>query len=545
MRSNNTPPITPLLVTSASAVFALSFFAVSILRRKSSRASSTRPSSKDDGSKDAVINGGYQSLIGDTPLLYLPHISSLLKKNVKIYVKMECSNPGGTGKDRAARSMILCAEENGELPPPYTVSMNENAVGRTTTNNSTSTSNAADIDHSNIPDDIHAAIVTALENTKTHGILIEGTSGSTGISLASLACTRGHGIIVAMPDDQSNQKKEFLEKLGCGVVVVKNCSISNPGHYVNVARRIWEWLNVERRYDDYYWSKVVNPAGGDTLNGQNNPSPRLIRAAFMNQFENLANVTSHYTSTGPEIYSQLDGKVDAFIMSAGTGGTLVGVGAYLKERWFESIQQKHRMQSQSPPRIILVDPPGSSLFNKIKFGVAYASQQSEQKLRRHRYDTLAEGIGLDRITANFALGCETISWEKNAFAKRIKEASNDQHYEQVSRGSLSSIFQSKIIDDALSISDQQAVHMAHYLLRHEGLFVGSSSAMNIAGALIAASEMPEGSNIVTVVCDGGQRHTSRFWNRDFVVNEWGLKWPGDNATDPLEHDIMHKLGLNV
>lgn len=545
MRSNNTPPITPLLVTSASAVFALSFFAVSILRRKSSRASSTRPSSKDDGSKDAVINGGYQSLIGDTPLLYLPHISSLLKKNVKIYVKMECSNPGGTGKDRAARSMILCAEENGELPPPYTVSMNENAVGRTTTNNSTSTSNAVDIDHSNIPDDIHAAIVTALENTKTHGILIEGTSGSTGISLASLACTRGHGIIVAMPDDQSNQKKEFLEKLGCGVVVVKNCSISNPGHYVNVARRIWEWLNVERRYDDYYWSKVVNPAGGDTLNGQNNPSPRLIRAAFMNQFENLANVTSHYTSTGPEIYSQLDGKVDAFIMSAGTGGTLVGVGAYLKERWFESIQQKHRMHSQSPPRIILVDPPGSSLFNKIKFGVAYASQQSEQKLRRHRYDTLAEGIGLDRITANFALGCETISWEKNAFAKRIKEASNDQHYEQVSRGSLSSIFQSKIIDDALSISDQQAVHMAHYLLRHEGLFVGSSSAMNIAGALIAASEMPEGSNIVTVVCDGGQRHTSRFWNRDFVVNEWGLKWPGDNATDPLEHDIMHKLGLNV
>lgn len=539
MRSHNSSPIlTPLLVTSASAVVALSFFAASILRRKSSRASSTRPSSND-----AVINGGYQSLIGDTPLLYLPHISSLLNNNVKIYVKMECSNPGGTGKDRAARSMILRAEENGELPPPYTVSMNENTAGRTATNIITSAPSTTDNDHSNIPVDIHAAIVTALENTKTHGILIEGTSGSTGISLASLACTRGHGIIVAMPDDQSNQKKEFLEKLGCGVVVVKNCSISNPGHYVNVARRIWEWLNVERRYDDYYWSKVVNPAGDDTLNGRNKSSPpRLIRAAFMNQFENLANVTSHYTSTGPEIYSQLDGKVDAFIMSAGTGGTLVGVGAYLKERWFESIQHKHRMQSQSPPRIILVDPPGSSLFNKIKFGVAYSSQQSEQKLRRHRYDTLAEGIGLDRITANFALGCETISWEKKAFAKRINEASKDQHYQQISRDSSSSIFQSKIIDDALLISDQQAVHMAHYLLRHEGLFVGSSSAMNVAGALIVASEMPEGSNIVTVVCDGGQRHTSRFWNKDFVVNEWGLKWPGDNVTDPLEHDIMHQLG---
>ena len=105
--------------------------------------------------------------------------------------------------------------------------------------------------------------------------------------------------------------------------------------------------------------------------------------------------------------------------------------------------------------------------------------------------------------------------------------------------------QSKIIDDALSISDQQAVLMAHYLLRHEGLFVGSSSAMNIAGALIAASQMPEGSNIVTVVCDGGQRHTSRFWNRDFVVNEWGLRWPGDNATDPLEQDILHQLSLKM
>ncbi|KAL7496455.1 hypothetical protein ACHAWT_008935 [Skeletonema menzelii] len=540
MPSNKTTPrTTPLLVVSASAVAAASFFVLSFFRRKS-RAISTRPS------RDAVINGGYQSLIGDTPLLYLPHISSLLPNKVKIYAKMECMNPGGTGKDRAARSMILCAEEKGELPPPYNASMNANTAERAIAI-PRDISNTALNNHSNIPDDIHAAIVIALENTKTHGILIEGTSGSTGISLASLACTRGHGIIVAMPDDQSNQKKEFLEKLGCGVVVVKNCSISNPGHYVNVARRIWEWLNVERRYDDYYWTSVVKcDAGGNTSNDRKNSSPpKLIRAAFMNQFENLANVTSHYRSTGPEIYSQLDGNVDAFVMSAGTGGTLVGVGAYLKERWFESTQQKQRMTSQSPPRIILVDPPGSSLFNKIKFGVAYASQQSEQKLRRHRYDTLAEGIGLDRITANFALGCEMISWEKKAFANRLNEASNEQNYQQTPKDGTTSLLQSKIIDDALSISDQQAVHMAHYLLRHEGLFVGSSSAMNIAGALIAASQMAEGSNIVTVVCDGGQRHTSRFWNRDFVVNEWGLKWPGDNVTDPIEHDILHQLSLNV
>ncbi len=534
MPANNTSLLSPL--AAASAVAAVSVFAASIFLRRS-RACSTRSSANA-----AVIEGGYQSLIGDTPLLYLPHISSLLHNKVKIYVKMECLNPGGTGKDRAARSMILCAEEKGELNPPYNDTINANTAERTISNISDTPNTAATKDHSNIPDDIHAAIVTALKNTKTHGILIEGTSGSTGISLASLACTRGHGMIVAMPDDQSNQKKELLEKLGCGVVVVKNCSISNPGHYVNVARRIWEWLNVERRYDEYYWESVVKPAGSKMLNGQNHSSPpRLIRAAFMNQFENLANVTSHYMSTGPEIYSQLEGNVDAFIMSAGTGGTLVGVGAYLKERWFESLQQKHRLRSQSPPKIVLVDPPGSSLYNKIKFGVAYASQQSEQKLRRHRYDTLAEGIGLDRITANFALGCEMITWGKKAFAKRIDEMANNQNYQQLSKDSVSSTLQSKIIDDALAISDQQAVYMAHYLLRHEGLFVGSSSAMNVAGALIVASQMPEGSNIVTVVCDGGQRHTSRFWNRDFVVNEWGLKWPGDK-TDPFEQDILHQLG---
>ena len=513
----------------ASSVAAMSIIATSIFLRRSSASSSRSPAN------DAITDGGYQSLIGDTPLLYLPHLSSIFQNNVKIFVKMECSNPGGTGKDRAARSMIMSAEEKGELPPPYNTSTHEKNITITKVSSETEdVLNSLANDYSNIPDDIHAAIVTALKNTKTHGILIEGTSGSTGISLASLACTRGHGIIVAMPDDQSNQKKELLEKLGCGVVVVKNCSISNPGHYVNVARRIWEWLNVERRYDEYY-AKMNG-------HGQSYP-PRLIRAAFMNQFENLANVTSHYTSTGPEIYSQLEGKVDAFIMSAGTGGTLVGVGAYLKERWYERFQRKQRLVSESPPRIILVDPPGSSLFNKIKFGVAYAPQQSERKLRRHRYDTLAEGIGLDRITANFGLGVELISWGKRAFANRINELTNDQTHQQSLDGIASSTLQSKVIDDALSISDQQAVYMAHYLLRHEGLFVGSSSAMNVAGALIIASQMPENSNIVTVVCDGGQRHTSRFWNRDFVVNEWCLKWPGDDAADPFEQDIMHQLGL--
>ena len=594
-------------------------------------------------SATATINeGGYESLIGNTPLLYLPKISSLLPNKVKIYVKMENMNPGGTGKDRAALSLILDAERRGELPPPSKVSGFEDSIARNNGNrirrvdtvggdngfdgdgdnrgrcsnqdtkeqspnqqlskddnysNQSAVPSSALISRNSIPSNIHSAILTALRNTRTHGILIEGTSGSTGISLASLSCTRGHGIIVVMPDDQSSQKADFLRRLGAGVVVVQNCSISNPGHYVNVAKRVCEWLQVERRYDQYYWNDVVGRGNqkenddygndrsessiigltttsidsGEQITTTSRQPPRLIQAAFMNQFENLANVQSHYTTTGPEIYLQLKGKVDAFVMSAGTGGTLVGVGGYLKERYHDdrTVQQHPphhedvtRNQSQ-PPRVFLVDPPGSSLYNKIKFGVAYASQQSEQRLRRHRYDTLAEGIGLDRVTANFGLGCETIAWygdcwegrrrKRNlrSFGSRIDLLMNATSGQRPSNtGRLSdrsrTAFSSRIIDDAISITDQQAVYMAHYLLRHEGLFVGSSTAMNVTGALRAASQMPEGSNIVTIVCDIGQRHTSRFWNRDFIVDEWGLKWPGDgNGIDDGANNILELLGIAI
>jgi len=542
----------------------------------------------------AISRGGYESLIGNTPLLYLPHISSMLPNRAKIFVKMECMNPGGTGKDRAARSMVLDAEKRGELPPPLArnddidddsrhqrinigVSKNNRIsdgdelkkntpqlYDRIHDNQNPSTSSSALF---NIPSNVHDAILKALHNTQTHGIIIEGTSGSTGISLASLSCSRGHATIVVMPDDQSKQKVDLLKRLGCGVVVVQNCSISNPSHYVNMARRVWEWLQEERRYDAYYWDNVLckrngHANGNRTVGDGNARPPKLIQAAFMNQFENLANVRSHYLTTGPEIYSQLDGKVDAFVMSAGTGGTLVGVGGYLKERWWHDCHAGRRdVSSQSPvkfshssPRIVLVDPPGSSLYNKVKYGVAYALQQSEQTLRRHRYDTLAEGIGLDRITANFGLGCDAIVWggRKAAFGDRIAMLANDDDYARCLDDALPSTFdrQSKIIDDALFVTDQQAVDMAHLLLRREGLFVGSSTAINLVGALAVASTMPPGSNVVTVVCDGGQRHVGRFWNRDFVVKERRLVWPGDRDNTVEDAGIgtkndLNSLGINL
>jgi len=169
-------------------------------------------------------------------------------------------------------------------------------------------------------------------------------------------------------------------------------------------------------------------------------------------------------------------------MSAGTGGTLSGVSHFLRE---SSSNLKH-------VKVILVDPPGSCLFNKVKLNVAYTSEQQERRLHRHRYDTIVEGIGLDRITKNIALGLDL-----------------------------------GIIDDAVKVTDQEAVDIAHWILKEEGLFVGSSSAMNISAAIGYAALMPSGSSIVTIICDGGQRHLSRFYNRDFILRS-GLKWPGDD-----------------
>jgi cysteine synthase A len=183
----------------------------------------------------------------------------------------------------------------------------------------------------------------------------------------------------------------------------------------------------------------------------------------MNQFENPANYMAHYTTTGPEIDSQIRQKqrtLNCFVMSCGTGGTLSGCGRFLKE--------------QDPNiRIILVDPPGSCLYNKVKHGVAFTLEQRERSQKRHRYDTIAEGIGLDRITTCLDFGLD-------------------------------------FIDDAFLVSDQAAVDMAHWMLRNEGMFVGSSSAMNLVGAAMAAQQLPENSVIVTIVCDSGQRHLTRF-----------------------------------
>lgn len=379
---------------------------------------------------DIAIVSAYEALIGNTPLVKLSTLSRLVGRSV--YVKMESLNPGGTGKDRAALGMIRAAEASGYLPKGG--------------NGTKSTGNSAPVERES-SDPFDSIISKAMRRSKTGGLVVEGTSGSTGIALASLCQRRGHACVVVLPDDQASEKQRILEALGAETYVVSNAAIANPNHYVNVARRL---------------AVRANELG-------------TVRAVFIDQFENVSNFDTHYEQTGPELWRQCK-NLDAFVMSSGTGGTIAGIGRFLKEKHVSV-------------KVVLVDPPGSALYHKIQHGVAFANQQRERELKRHRYDTLAEGIGLDRVTNNLALGVDCI-------------------------------------DLAIRVMDQEAVDMAHWLLANEGLWVGSSSAMNVVGAVRVALQLPSKSTIVTIICDAGQRHVTRFWNRDFILSR-GLEWPGD------------------
>ena len=389
-----------------------------------------------------------------TPLIHLRRVSEITGRS--IFVKMESLNPGGTGKDRAALNMIRTAEAQGLLPSPQRVCMPGTSL---------EDDDADDLFlRPSIPTEAEAnskfsgegqgsmeallvkSISEAMEKSRTGGLVVEGTSGSTGIALATLCAARGHACLVVLPDDQAVEKQRILRSLGAVVFVVPTAAISNPKHYVNLGRKA---------------AALARDSFG-------------ISAVFVDQFENEANFDIHYNQTGPELWKQMKGDIDAFVMSSGTGGTIAGVATFLKE-------QRQAIE------IVLVDPPGSSLYHKIEHGVAYTMEQQEQTIRKHRYDTLAEGIGLDRVTHNFSLGVE-------------------------------------YIDRAIQVSDQEAVDMAHWILRTEGLWIGSSSAMNLVGAIRTALALPKGSRVATMICDGGQRHVTRFWDPGFIEQR-GLQWP--------------------
>lgn len=205
-----------------------------------------------------------------------------------------------------------------------------------------------------------------------------------------------------MPSDQATEKSDLLLKLGAVVDRVPPAPIVDPMHYVNRARK----LAAEHTAD------------------ANRPG----RGYFANQFENEANWQAHYQGTGPEILQQCHGRLDAFVAGAGTGGTISGVARYLK--------------SKVPDvKIVLADPQGSGLFNRIRFGVMFDVKEREGTRRRSQVDTIIEGIGMNRVTANFEAGRE-------------------------------------LIDDAIKVDDDEAVAMARWLVEKDGIFVGGSSAVN-------------------------------------------------------------------
>jgi cysteine synthase len=261
-----------------------------------------------------------------------------------------------------------------------------------------------------------------VDDAETRGVLqpggtvVEGTAGNTGIALALVANERGYQSVIVVPDDQSREKIELLRAYGSDVRVVPAVPFANPENYYHVARRIAEAL----------------PA-----------------AFWANQFENTANRHAHETTTGPEIWEQCGGRIDAFVAAAGTGGTIAGVAGALKARRGDILT-------------VLCDPMGSALYNYVNSGELKPEGDSD-----------LEGIGIKRLTANF---------------------------------------EGAPIDRAIRATDAQSIAMAHWLLEHEGLFVGGSSGLNVAGAATVARELPADSTVVTILCDGGARYLSRLFN---------------------------------
>ncbi|KAI0197656.1 cysteine synthase-like protein [Astrocystis sublimbata] len=298
-----------------------------------------------------------------------------------------------------------------------------------------------------------------LEDAEAAGLLVpgrgdtiyEGTVGSTGISLAALARAKGYRAHICMPEDQSLEKSDLLHHLGATVERVAVAPITSPEHFVNLARR---------RAAEHTASHAKEN-GGDGSRGY-----------FADQFENPSNFAAHQATTGPEIVAQTGGKLDAFVAGAGTGGTIAGVARHLKD--------DAQMQDV---RVVLADPQGSGLYNKIRHGVMYSATEKEGTRRRQQVDSIVEGVGINRITENF-------------------EAGRD------------------LIDDAVKVSDEQACQMARWLVEHDGIFVGSSSAVNCVAAVVAATKLPEGSRVVTILCDSGTRHLSKLWKR---IGEMGLE----------------------
>jgi cysteine synthase A len=265
------------------------------------------------------------------------------------------------------------------------------------------------------------------------GLIVEGTAGNTGIGLALVGKARGYRSLILMPNTQSQEKKDALRLCGAILREVPAVPYRNPENYVHVAART-----------------AAELAAGE---------PHGV--LYANQWDNPANREGHIASTGPEIWDQTAGRIDGFVCAVGTGGTLAGVGTYLKHK--------------NPGTVIaLADPRGAAIYSWVKTGELKAEGSS-----------ITEGIGQGRITGNLA------------------EAP---------------------IDEAFQIPDEEMLGVCYDLLQHEGLLLGGSSGINVAGAIRLARALGPGKTIVTILCDSGSRYQSKLYNPAFL-QEKGLPPP--------------------
>ena len=328
------------------------------------------------------VREDFVDAVGNTPLIALRKASELT--GCRILGKAEFLNPGGSVKDRAAKYIILDAEERGELQPG--------------------------------------------------GVVVEGTAGNTGIGLALVGNARGYRTVIVIPETQSEEKKDMLRLCGAELREVPAVPFKNPENYVHVAERLAKELSAS--------------------------APRGV--LYANQLDNLSNRDGHFRSTAPEIWEQTEGRVDGFSCSIGTGGTLAGVGLFLKERNRDVV-------------IAAADPMGAAMYDYFKHG-KLASEGS----------SITEGIGQGRVTRNI---------------------------------------DGAPVDHAYRISDEEMLPIVFDLLDEEGLCLGGSSGINVAGAIRLAKDLGPGHTVVTVLCDSGTRYQSKLFNPTFLRSK-GLPVPG-------------------
>jgi cysteine synthase A len=258
---------------------------------------------------------------------------------------------------------------------------------------------------------------------KPGGTVVEGTAGNTGIGLAHICNAKGYKCVIIIPETQSQEKMDMLRTLGAEVRPVPAVPYRNPNNYVKLSGRLAE----------------------ETEN-----------AIWANQFDNLANRIAHYETTGPEIWEQTNGSIDAWVAATGTGGTYAGVSLFLKEK-------------NPEVKCVVADPMGSGLYSYVKTGEIQPEGSS-----------ITEGIGNSRITANM---------------------------------------EGAPIDDAIQVDDKECVRVIYQLLYEDGLFMGGSVGINVGAAYALAKQMGPGHTIVTVLCDGGGRYQSKLYNRDWLASK--------------------------